>query len=355
MRTAIAFICGLTACFSSAARAEPPAALTEALAQEDYVRAQALATDELRSGSLDPQEIGFVYEALARASAALGHEDAARDAFVRLLAIHPELRLPPEEPDEQRSRYLEARGFWAAHPVALAASAELVPGGVAVRVTDPAGLVARVRLRVRSGKEADFVEVVRAPSPEQTFPLRDPQGERAYTLSLLDEHGNRLWQHGSDAQPVPLAAQSEPVLGPRLAARTIAPRPAILTVDQETAARRPRLIAGVALLAAGAGLVTGGALSHLEREQLAERWNLGDCSGFGETRGVRCAAERDDITRHEMLAGVLYGAGAVAVIGGSMLLLLPNMKSERAAKARAGLERCGRGPAEVGVSCSFAF
>ena len=318
----------------------------------ESTRRDALASIE--AGTRTGGELAPLYLALARSAALLGDEEQARRAFTVLLALEPGFRLDREEPDEVRSPYLEARGFWSARPSPLGVDLTLSADarGVAMHVTDPGKLSARVRVRVRLEGATEFMEMVRMPESDLTVPVDGL--ERAAGLdvnvALLDEYGNRLLERGSDTLPEHLVAARVEAESHGKAGR----RRTRASTEPELALRRRRFHLGAAVsLAVGAGALTWAVVAHLQREQLAQRWNRGDCEGSGTTRASVCASERSDLERQQTTAAVLYGLGGAALAAGLVLLATAPARSVERPRARA--LACARGPGLVGVACALRF
>lgn len=322
--------------------------------RSELLKSRDAANDTIASGAHDRGQLLPLYLVLARANAQLGEEDAARAAFVRVLALDPNFRPLAEESAEVRSRYLEARGFWSGQGQPLAVEASLAADGksIALRVVDPGRLAARVRLRARLAGEQRFNEQVRAPERELTiFAIEGltTASSLEYTLALLDEHGNRIWQEGSEAQPEQLTV----------------PRPSTPVAEivkahdtpPDHAGRRRFLWLGGAAALVGVAAGVGASLAQLEREETAREWNEGDCTGSGETRATICSDERQHIERMEWLMGSLYATAGVALIGSLVLFTLAPSRDRTpgAARARDLSYRCHDGPGELGLSCSLSF
>ncbi|MFT3922969.1 MAG: hypothetical protein QM778_10575 [Myxococcales bacterium] len=336
---------------------------------------QARAQAAIESGELEPAEYARALRDLAVSSAQLSDAAAAQQAFVSLLALDPQFRLEKSLPDHVRSPYLEARGFWSAHAQPL--SVEVVREGARLRtrVSDPAGLVARVRMRVRAAGSAEYRETVVPPSAELHF-ASDASDAQAleYGVTLLDGHGNRLLKVGTDASPrslpaaapAPVAAPAAKVATPQVAAANTEP---VKTEPQRAAPAEPAssrrhkwrityLALGASALALGAGALGVGVRANIEREHLADRWNHADCDGSGVTRAEVCADEKARLTNMQRLAVGFYAGGAAALATGVLLLVLAPSRSgsqgERPKVAQRAV-RCGGTLGLFGVTCSGAF
>ncbi len=320
---------------------------TRALARSDYGLARDLARARIETGAYTAHELLPIYKVLAVASARLLHLEAARRAFIAVLAFDPAFRLEADATAEVRSPYMEARGFWSEHERALSATVRTTETHhvLEISVDDPARLSVRVLLRTRTSKREPFSEMVQPTAPQLTFPVAwKVSGELEYVLVLLDEHGNRLWQ--SDP-----ASQRTDGVEVALAAPSQAPKP-LYVARAKRPPRRPYYVAGGLLLSAGAGALAGGLISHFEREKLARDWNEFRCDGEGATRGAVCADEKERIPRLTKVATGLYGAGAAALLSGVVLFVVGARKGQ---PDRQHAWRCSSGPGELGVGCSLRF
>jgi hypothetical protein len=329
----------------------------QALSASDWPGAVERAERALSAGGLPSAQWTALQRILGIARARLGEGDAARRAFICALALDPTLRLAPSETVEVRSPFMEARGFWSEHPAHLAASATLSDDQTALLVTliDPAALVARVLVRARTAGQTQYVESSHAPSSSFPVPLEALTSGRSVELSLalIDENANRLWQLGSDAEPLQL---SPTVVAARAAGASAGAATPVPNAQRMTSARPYYIGAALSLVvAAGAAALAG--VSHAERERLAERWNAAKCAGEGDTRGEVCARESTQIKRAERMAWGFYALGAAGLIAGVVsLAAAPTQKQPDRAQRRAGRAfRCAAGPGLVGIGCSAAF
>jgi len=323
-----------------------------ALAQGRAFRAATIATRALEAGTRRADELVPLLAVLARARAAQQDADATRELLTRLLALYPSFRLGDDRNVVLHSAFLEARGFWSEHPTALDAVLSRGPDDALVlQVTDPAGLVARVRVRVRAAGEPAFREVTRAPEARMELPVPGLDSDAAldYSLALLDASGNRLWEQGSDDAPAHLnavIAAVPPVVE--------APQP---LRDDRRIARRVALFTGGGVAAGlAAGALIGAAVANRSRQSLARRWNEADCDGAGDTRAERCREVRSRLDETQTVAVGLYTLSGVALLGSvAMLWLAPSLSD---ADARAPVARtwdCFQGPGRVGVACAGRF
>jgi len=365
---------------ASAAFADADSIALQDLGRIELLRALKQASERIDSGVNGPVELASELLIVGIASARLGDDSTAQRAFLTLVALDPGFRLPNSFSDEVRSPYLEARGYWSTHEVALRASASLDEAGDVVRidVVDPAGLSARVRLRAKVGRESNSIEIVKPSRGKIEIPLRQ-LGDGSpidYSLTLLDERGNRMWLLGSDerpqklvrdpiGQPLHAIAQAAPAMtqvappviaGASPPAAALEPPPPVAPSDPPEPRREwnPRLFRlGASLSMTTSALSLGGAAyAHFRREQLADDWNDVRCQGSGVTRSAVCADERQQLSRMQNLAISLYAVSGAALVTGVMLLVLAPAKPQEGALQA---WRCTGGPTALSLGCTLSF
>ncbi|WP_236607460.1 tetratricopeptide repeat protein [Sandaracinus amylolyticus] len=332
----------------------------------EHERARRIARDALEQGTSEPDDVAALQRVIGLASAALGDADAARDAFTRLLAITPDVRLDTDLPAEIRSPYLEARGFWTGTTDRLGVQVELdeETSSLVARAADPARMVSRYRVRVRS-EGGSWREVARAPSDVITIPIPELTTARSveYSVAMLDELGNRVYRRGSDESPeraelAPIEVAVVP--GGDDASRALAP-----AVDPT-----PFYVAGAALAAGAIGLAVGGGVSTSEAHRLAGEWSSDACLGAAPelaTRAETCPGLDDSARTNETISFVLYGIGGALLVAAIVTFAVAPSGSSRAdeapliegaepvAEAPAPMFGCGAGPGEIGVACGVSL
>jgi hypothetical protein len=340
--------------------AQEPAAVEHALADGDFPEVRRLASTALAQGARTRAELLTFYRALAVAQARLGESEEAQRSFVCLLALDPAFKLDADAPVEVRSPFMEARGFWSLHADRLSGAAELSADASTLWVSlrDPAGLVSRILVHVRFQGQARYLERVLTPSEDLTISLQalGPSASVVeYTLALLDPNANRIWELGTDAQPERL---STPAVAP-LPTPVGDVTPAVHEPAEQgpVRSRTPYIWSGALALALGAGATAAAAYAHYERQQYAARWNDGDCHGSGFTRGSLCKREHQHVTDFERWAIGAYAAGGVALIAGTVLLLVaPRERGDKRNDApKATALGCGEGPGWIGITCRKRF
>src|SRR3954452_12992112 len=103
----------MLACATTTARGETSSALAAAEAAYvavDFDGTRSASENALNEGNHDPTETLRLYTLLGIATATLGQEAEAREAFRRVLGIDPEAGLDKELSPKIRSPYLEVRG-----------------------------------------------------------------------------------------------------------------------------------------------------------------------------------------------------------------------------------------------------
>lgn len=354
----------LTAGAVAAALAISSLATTPARAEEDPLKAAEAAYQKidfdgtlenarkaLKAGGNEPKRVARIYYLLGLAHATKQNPDEARDAFVRMIAIAPDMQIEKSLSPRLRSPYLEARGYWASRPEKLGAEPKLNvdDSKLIVGVTDPASMVDRVRVRTRLKPGGDYREAVEKPGDEVvvTVPGLAQRGRVQFNIALLDEHGNVLWRSGTDGAPEALGTlRQKDAAGPRRD-RTPA-RPA----DGGSDPTPFHVLAGTA---AALGVISIGVAVpfHLKRESEAKDWNGAECEqAVGQTRAEQCGDVDDRRESAEQRAVLFYALGSALVTAGFITwLAAPSSKPEKPA-ASAGV-RCGAGLASVACAGRF--
>ncbi len=183
----------------------------EAYLEVDFPRARELAQQALSEGGHEPGDVARMYRLMGIAAAADGDEEAARDAFARMIALGS----PEDGADlspRLRQPLLEARGEWAARNGAFEVDARRLrqSRGVGLQLQDPLGMAARVVAFVRVRGAAAFERVELEAQDELAVPVTGLTAEAAveYHVEVLDQHGNHLLELGSEIDPESFEGQA---------------------------------------------------------------------------------------------------------------------------------------------------
>lgn len=154
----------------------------------DYEGCAAAASKALEGpGTRDERR--DAYQLLGLCRAALGDTDGARDAFVKLLGVDREARLPDGLSPRFTSSFLEAKGEWTdREPTGVAVESEELMGKTRVlrlKVNDPVGLLDEIAWRTEDGEEHDRTKV--AERMELEVPV-----QVAKELVAFDAHGGEV-------------------------------------------------------------------------------------------------------------------------------------------------------------------
>lgn len=334
---ASAAVTGAAAPGGGAAQAE------DAYARIDFEETRSAALAALAAGGLDASAAARLYFLLGVAQAALGEEDQARDAFLRMLALDPERTVDRALSPRLRAPYLEARGLFDSRGERLSVTAESIAASdlVVLRARDPVGFATTIRVSMRrtstdawTVRELPFARESRTPAPRGTGTLQ-------LAVALVDSHGNLLVAAGSEADPLVLGAP--------------------LVAGAETRPRAPGrgnghiVVAGFAIGVGVLGLGAGTA-GVLLRADAAGDFN-DDALCFQPrtpalTRGEQCSGELDAARNGEILAAIGFGvAGAAAVVTFIALLVGGDGDEPNGERALA----CGAGPGTLGFACEGRF
>lgn len=177
-----------------------------AYSEIDFPRVIELANQALQEGGHSPTEVARIYELIGLSNAAEREEDPAREAYVKMLALRPDAEVDTNLAPRLRGPFLEARGFWASRSTGFALEARVVRarGAIRVELSDPLGMASEIRVLSRDHAAMEPMTETTVPAaPEalvEVAALPDaPQID--YAVQVLDEHGNRLAEIGTEDQP----------------------------------------------------------------------------------------------------------------------------------------------------------
>ena len=319
------------------------------------------AQSALDSGRMEPDQLAILYRLLGLSLSALGRRPEARQAFVRLLAVDPDPPLQPNDmPPQQRSTYMEARGFWAQYEGRLGAEHVFGQGQLRIEITDPASVVQRVRVYFRSSPEDGFNSLEADAARRVDLALAGTEQRAEIYYELTDNRGNILLREGSDLAPLrvgrwEVAATVQPLVVPP-------PDTSLNTAG------------GAILGVVAAGTLAGAIIAHVLREENARRYNgqgqdgVSACANFdtapGDTRDSVCAQELSAVNTLTALAVTFYVvAGVAAVLSVVVFATAPSAPAapeDEAVALRPTLPsmelRCGAdGPGLFGLGCGLSF
>lgn len=222
----------------------------------DFEGTRTSARAAIAEGELDTRDLARAYELLAVASAALGDDETARDAYVRLLVLAPDAGPGDILPPERRTAYREARAIVALQvdPLSVEVRWDATARAARITVRDALGLASGIRFeRFASGASASRT-VVPLAEGVATVPLADAEGELAYAVTVLDAHGNHWLERGTAEAPVRLRIPSAVEAAPPV-------------TEERRLSRRTRslLWIGSAVTFVAAGALTAGLVVHSHR------------------------------------------------------------------------------------------
>jgi hypothetical protein len=329
---------------------DPLAEAEAAAARVDFDETRKLAQGALDRGNYERRQVVRIYFLLGVANAALGQEEASAEAFKRLLEVDPQTKLDADLSPKLRGPMHEARGFWGSRSDRLGVETKLSRDGTLyLTLTDTLGMARELVVRARVGSGGAFVETRVPAAPSGVAKIAGAAGAAhvEYSVALVDDHGNRLLERGSDAQPEVVD------LG-------VSERPAATVTEPIAPARGPMrpgvLIAGIVGEVLGVVGLGGGIAAWFIGSAAADRWNDDSrCLVNGMTREANCSSDRKTAQNGQIGAIVGFSAGGVLVLA-STVLLLAAPRAERAptASARASLH-CGPGPGAIGFACGGTF
>jgi hypothetical protein len=210
---AATFVCIVGLLGAARAGAQVPdadlSAAEQAYVDLDFERANSLADAFVKRGGLSHAQLVRAYKVLGRSHAILDHDEAARDAFVKLLTYSPSEKPDRDLPPRVTVRMEEARGVLAGYPSqpGIEVTPVLVPGdGGSLRVTtrDPTHVVQKVFVGWRWGTAGEFSTQAPVVGDGIEVPLSSaPPGAARldYYAGATDDRGDVVFEVGNVAAP----------------------------------------------------------------------------------------------------------------------------------------------------------
>jgi hypothetical protein len=327
---------------AGAAPADPVEAAERAYKEVDFETQLAQATRALEQGQHDPATLANIYRLLGIAHAALNSPDAARQAFMKLLAIDPDIALEQVLSPRLRTPYMEARGFWDVSRTRLAIAIAIDPasGALEIELSDPLRMGSHVRVMAGADAPHAIAKLAAAPRVVVSAPALAAHAGQPLRVELLDPHANVI-----------LARTLTPPHAPQRAATRAPernPGPASPVPRAEAASPTLSLVlGGGALLGLGVGIA-----GHAVRENKASEWNGTTCehAGLG-SRADQCGSVDDQRRAAQNIAVVGYAAGGV-LLAASLVSYLLATDAEPEPEPRASRIACGVSAQGWGVSCN---
>jgi len=324
---------------------DPLEAAERAYEKVDFATQLEQATRALEAGHRDPATLANIYRLLGIAHAALGSSDAAKQAFMRLLALDPAVALEHVLSPRLRTPYMEARGFWDVSRSRLALGVDWDATGHALELTlsDPLQMGHRVRVTSVAPEAREVAMLSAAPRLNVDAGALEPHAGTPLRVELLDPYDNVVLARVITPPPAP-----EPRAGGSQRAAT---EPA--TSNEESApSALPLVFGGGALLGLGVGVT-----AHIIRENRAQEWNGVSCeqSDLG-SRAQQCATVDDRRRSAQTIAIIGYATGGALLTASVVSYLLGSDRGYEAEPPDRGPAlACGLSPHAWGLSCNGAW
>jgi hypothetical protein len=332
---------------AGAAPADPVEAAERAYEEVDFETQLAQATRALEQGQHDPATLANIYRLLGIAHAALNSPDAAKQAFMKLLAIDPDIALEQVLSPRLRTPYMEARGFWdvSRTRLAIAVAIDTASGALEIELSDPLRMGRRVRVMAGADAPHALADLAAAPRVVVRASALAPHAGQPLRVELLDRHANVILAR---ALTPPLAPAPQRAASPAPSPVPGSPVPTRPVPRAEAASPTLSLVlGGGALLGLGIGVT-----AHVVRENKASEWNGTTCEhvGFG-SRADQCGSVDDQRRAAQNVAFVGYAAGGVLLAASFVSYLLATNGEPEPEPAGSRLA-CGVSAQSWGVSCS---
>lgn len=172
----------------------------------NLARAQDFAQQALRTGELTLAQLSQAYRIIGDCYAILDQKDAARQTYLRLLAVAPRSVVSQELNPEMQVPFVEARSHWNRSGPGLQISLQQQDTTLVVSLVDPLELVSHVDFQAE-GHANPQKELSRKDFPYR-FPIPENDGEVQYFLTARDLPGNVVHEQGRLDAPLSLAIKT---------------------------------------------------------------------------------------------------------------------------------------------------
>lgn len=213
---------------ASPAAAEETGHLERAISlfeEMEYDAARQAAERALASPRSGPGELLRAYRIQGLCLSALGQDDAALEAFSRLLAIDPAFRLSADVSPKLAAPFYQAVAMARSRKPILLRHPRPEPGetlgGTVLRIalkSNPFGMVREVRMRFVTPGGGNEKQMTASVSGTTTLGMRLPRDLAAravrYYFEAVNQHGGVLARKGSRDQPFELRARLAPLPTP---------------------------------------------------------------------------------------------------------------------------------------------
>jgi hypothetical protein len=318
---------------------DPVEAAERAYKDVDFETQLAQATRALKEGHHDPATLANIYRLLGIAHAALDSPDAAKQDFMKLLAIDRDVALEHVLSPRLRTPYMEARGFWDVSRARLELGLGFDPhsGDLEITLTDPLQMGSRVRVVAGANEPLAVAEQDTATRFVIAADALAGHAGRPLLVELLDPYENVILARVLTPPPPSVATP-----------RTPNPPPS-MSLTPRASSTLPLVLAGSALLALGVGVT-----AHVVRENDAAEWNGSGCEQLGRgSRADQCGNIDDRRRSAQNIAFIGYTASG-ALLAASVLsyLLASNLEHEPQPEDSVA---CGMSLEGFGLSCNTVF
>lgn len=308
----------------------------------DFETQLARATRALEEGHHDPATLANIYRLLGIAHAALSSPEAAKQAFMKLLAIDPDIQLEQVLSPRLRTPYMEARGFWdvSRKRLELELAIDSASGALDIALSDPLQMGRRIRVLTVADPSLTIAELAAAPHGVVEAAALAPHAGRPLRVELLDPHANVILVRAIAAPTFPGPTRGSSPLtsrGPGARSESAPPTSSIV-------------LGGSALLALGVG-----AAAHVVREDKAREWNGTGCEQPGRgSRAEQCGNVDDRRRSAQTIAAVGYAAGG-ALLAASIVSYLLAPAAEPEPEPGGSRLACGVTVEGWGLSCNAVW
>ncbi len=187
----------------ASAQGDPLEEAERAYLDVDFERSLERADAALQAGGRSPQQLARIYELIGITAASLGDEERSRQAYAKMIALRPDAEVDRSLAPRLRAPFQEAQGFWTAQSSRLAAEVSFVQRRNVLRVamTDPLSMAQTVVMFIRPAGASEFRSERQPAAAALNFETGSSGAPVDYYAHVLDRHGNRIVEIGSEDDP----------------------------------------------------------------------------------------------------------------------------------------------------------
>ena len=177
----------------------------QAYLEVDFPQTERMAQAALEAGGNNERRMIRIYQLIGLARSVEGDNDGSRAAYMRMLALDPDIEVDRNQPPHLRASFQEARGYWANRTERFETQmrASRAQGAIRVMLTDPIRMAATIVLYTRISGDIEFAETRVPPRSSQLISveaIEDGESVEYYAV-VIDAYDNTLITYGNEDEP----------------------------------------------------------------------------------------------------------------------------------------------------------